>query len=226
MSREEGGSRNRKAEQSEQTRNALLDVAGTLFASKGYASTSIEEMVRQAGMTKGALYHHFRDKPALFEAVVARHLLALSKRAQRLSRERVLSEGLERRGWERLAAALRAFLDQLCRAETRRLVLVDGPAVLGRDTWDRLWVESSLVGVRRVLEGVSESAGVAARRIEPLARVLLGGLQEAAQAIAHADDPVATRAAFEDALLWALWALHQQADDERRSPERAMPPLR
>ncbi len=215
--------RNRKAEQSDQTRKALRGAAETLFAKKGYASTSIEDVVRKAGLTKGALYHHYRDKLSLFDAVVAGRVRQMGKAAQRISREEVARTGGERHGWDRIAAAVGPFLDQLSNPETRQIVLVDGPAVLGRERWNEVWVENSLTIVRRALGAGEGSVGVAPHRMDALAHVLLGGLQEAAHLIEHGDDPEKTRAEMADAILWALWALHRQANEDARGSSGAAP---
>ena len=135
--------KSKKVEQGDQTRKALIRVAGDLFAERGYPGTSTEAVVRAAGLTKGALYHHFRDKTELFEAVVAKRVRTLGKTSARLSREQVLREGGERHGWDRIVAGIHVFFEQLCNPEVRRLILVDGPAVLGREEWDRVWVGGS-----------------------------------------------------------------------------------
>ena len=215
--------RNRRAQQSEQTRKALLKAAGSLFAKRGYAATSIEEVARRARLTKGALYYHFHDKLALFDAVVAKRVRFMGKTAQRLSREEVARTGGERHGWDRIAAAVGPFLDQLSDPDTRQVVLVDGPAVLGRERWDEVWVENSLLLLRRALGPGDGSVGVAPHRVEMLARLLLGGLQEAAHLIEHSEDPEKTRAELTDAILWALWALHRQANEDDRGSNAAAP---
>lgn len=215
--------KNRKTEQSDRTRKALLRAAGTLFAKKGYASTSLDEVARRAGLTKGALYHHFRDKQGLFDAVVAKRVRSIGKTAARLSREEVARTGGARRGWDRVASAMNFLLEQFSDPDTRRIVLVEGPAVLGRERWDEVWVENSLLLTRRVLEPSDASPGVAPRRVEPLARLLLGSLQEAAHAIEQSSDPAQTRAELGDTILWTLWALHRQAIEDRRGSEGAAP---
>jgi AcrR family transcriptional regulator len=215
--------RSRKAEQSDQTRKALLRAARTLFAAKGYADTSIEEVARRAGLSKGALYHHFRDKTALFDAVVAKQVRTMGKAAQRISREEVQRTGGERHGWARLAAGVGPFLEQLSEPATRRIVLVDGPAVLGRKRFDEVWVENSLLIVRRALSGGDQAIGVAPHRIDPLARVLLGGLQEAVHTIQKSPDPDRARAELTDAILWLFWALHRQARDDALAAQGAAP---
>ena len=209
--------RNRKAEQSDQTRKALVRAAGTLFAERGYAGTPIEEVAQTAGLTKGALYHHFRDKTALFEAVVAKRVRSIGKTASYLSREQVARTGGERHGWDRVSSAVDFFLEQFSDPGTRQIVLVDGPAVLGRERWDEVWVQNSLLIARRAISGGGGSPGVAPQRLDALARMLLGGFQEAAHAIVTSDDPAKTRAEYADSARWLLWAVHRQANEDQRA---------
>lgn len=207
--------KSRRVEQGDQTRAELLEAAAKLFSARGYAATPIEEVARAAGVTKGALYHHFRDKPALFEAVLAEMMRSLGKAAQRLSKQRVALAGGRRRGFERFEAALGSFLDELCEPQTYRILLVDGPAVLGRERFDQVWIENSLVGVRRVLGPHDGGPGLPEDLVEPVSRLLLGGLQEAVLTIGHAEDVAEARRGFERGLLWVLAALHEKAAREQ-----------
>ena len=114
-----------KAEQSERTRRALLDAARELFAEHGYAKTSTEEVVRRAAVTRGALYYHFRDKAALFEAVYQEQRAAL---VQSIG-ERI--QGAEGDMWQRsVATVCQAFVELATDPSVRRILYVDGPAVL------------------------------------------------------------------------------------------------
>jgi AcrR family transcriptional regulator len=206
--------KSRKVEQGEATRRRLLGVAKKLFSSAGYAATSIEQVAREAGVTKGALYHHFRDKPALFEAVLGEMVRGFGKQAQRESGLRSAREGSARHGMSRVEGAIHAFLDQLCAPETNRILLVDGPAVLGREHFDRVWVENSLLPVRRVLGPLDDGPGLPEPMVEPVARLLLGAVQEAALAIARSADPVTARRELGDGLLWVLRAIRERAARE------------
>ena len=178
---------------SQKTQEALLEAAAALFAEKGVEATSVADVAARAGCSVGSVYHHFRDKPALFEAVLARMVRDLGKSAQRLSGQRVAQEGSPRRGFERFAAAMEAFLDGLCDPATYRILLVDGPAVLGRDRFDRIWIENSLVGLRKLLGRFDAGPGVPPELVDPLSRFMLGGVQEAALTIAHARRPAEAR---------------------------------
>ena len=114
-----------KAEQADKTRRALLDAARTLFTAQGYAATSTEEIVRRAGLTRGALYYYFPDKAALFEAVfdeVGQEYIAA------LRADLLATQG---DAWQRLLLGVERFLDRLPDPSVRRIVYLDGPAVLG-----------------------------------------------------------------------------------------------
>src|SRR6266550_3220506 len=112
--------KSRKAEQSEGTRKALLKVARDLFARHGFSDVSTEEIVRKAGVTRGALYHHFRDKRDLFAAVV--------EQVEQEVLERVAEAALaETDAWEQQRAAIGAYLDVCLEPAVQRIVLVDAP---------------------------------------------------------------------------------------------------
>ena len=113
-----------KAEQSQQTRRALLDTARTIFTAQGYAATTTEEVVRRAGVTRGALYYHFRDKAALFEAVFD------EVRGEYLAALRAAIAAAEGDAWQRLMTGVELFLDGILDPSVRRIVYIDGPAVL------------------------------------------------------------------------------------------------
>ena len=144
------------AEQSERTRRALLDAARALFAEHGYAATSTAEVVRQAQVTRGALYYHFPDKAALFHAVYEEQRTALLHAIT----ERIQSTAGDL--WQRvIVAACHAFLDKAADPRVRRILYVDGPAVLGRTA-----IQQSGLGLERVRQGMAPL--IAAGRIDPL----------------------------------------------------------
>ena len=112
------------AERSRQTRRALLDVGRAVFADVGYTRTTTEELVQRAGVTRGALYYHFDDKTALFEAVFEEVY------QESLQAMRTCLETAEGDLWERFLASLRVLTEQLGRPGVQRIVS-DGPAILG-----------------------------------------------------------------------------------------------
>src|SRR5262245_65846481 len=116
--------KSRRDQHSAATRAALVRVARRLFAEYGYAGTATEDVVRRAGVTRGALYHHFRDKRDLFAAVV--------EQVEQDVLERVAEAALsERDAWEAQRAAIGAYLDVCLEPAVQRIVLVDAPSVLG-----------------------------------------------------------------------------------------------
>src|SRR6476660_7411118 len=116
----------RRQQYSASTKRALVDVAEDLFTTHGYASTSLDAIVAGAEVTKGALYHHFSGKQAIFEAAFER----VESRA---------TEGIAGAAtgdddpWERAQAGLRAFLDAVQQPAYRQIVISDGPSVLGHE---------------------------------------------------------------------------------------------
>jgi AcrR family transcriptional regulator len=200
----------RKAEQSRDTQDRLIKSAKSLFASKGYTATAMEDLVSKAGMTRGALYHQYRDKRDLFRAVFETVEIEFG---QRIARE----VAAETDPWEQLRAGARAFLACALDPAIRRIVLVDGPSVLGWEEWRRIDSQHSLGMVRAVLEINIEAGNIPAQPAEPLAHLIVGALNEAALAVAAADDPTAARAEFAASIDGVLEALRAAARAARRS---------
>ena len=179
----------KKAEQSLATRGKLIKVARALFGKRGFAGTSIEEVTRRAKVTRGALYHHFPGKEALFQAVFEQVEDELT--------ERIVAAGAgEQRADKRLLAGLDAFLDACLDQELRQIGLLDAPAVLGWQKWHDIDAEHTLGLLRLSLEAAMDSGDVAKQPVEPLAQLILGACNEAGQAIARADDVAAARRAY------------------------------
>ena len=176
-----------KAAQREATTAALVDAARELFAGRGYANVGTEEIVQQAGVTRGALYHHFRGgKEELFRAVVVQISAETAGRVREVARA-------NDDPWNALIHGIDAFLDACALPDVQRILLVDGPAVLGWDVWRAIDNDYGL----RLLEGALQRA-IDAGRLPPqparaAAHVLLGALDEAAMVVARADDARAAR---------------------------------
>lgn len=172
-----------KQQQADRTHEQLLENARVLFVEKGYAATSLEEM------TRGALYHHFNDKRARFDAVVARSIEEMDDRVAAVSKARVARQAKPKRHPDRYLEALEVLLDELSDPATRRLVLMDGPAVLGRQRL-REWLHGHVFRVvRRVIQTRSEAGLVPPHLVEPLSHLIIGAAQEAALTIGDAADP-------------------------------------
>ncbi len=178
-----------QAERSEATRDALIAAARALFADRGYAAVGTEEIVRAAGVTRGALYHHFDDKRALFEAVYERIEVEL---AQRIAAG-ALSSGAAA-PLEAMRAGAEMFLQAATEPEAQRIVLIDGPSVLGWDRWREIAAEHGLGLIEATLQAAIEAGAIADQPVRPLAHVLMGALDEAAMLVARADDPELMRA--------------------------------
>lgn len=184
----------------ERTRLALLSAARRLFAEKGYAACGTPELAAAAGLTRGALYHHFDDKQALFRAVVEdveRDILAAID-------ARALAAGDP---WTGLLAGCFAFLDVCARPDVRRILLLEAPAVLGWSEWRAI---DARHGVGSLAEGLRacQAAGLFADLpLRALTHLISGALNEAVFLIAEADDPAAVRGEIErtiEAMLAAL----------------------
>ena len=159
------------------TQRALVGAARQLFAAKGYAGTSTPEIAAAAGVTRGALYHHYADKLALFQTVVEQEhaLLALAINAA--------TAGDDEPGpVKALIAGGDAFLEAMQDEGRRQILLVDAPAMLGRDTLDAI---NTVHGLSTLIAGVTAAVEAKAIRdlpIDPLAHLLNALFDRAAQA--------------------------------------------
>ena len=192
-----------KAEQSELTQEALLKAARELFTEKGYAATATEEIVQRAGVTRGALYHHFRDKEELFEAVFA------AAERDLVEKVRAAIGSAQLGPWEGLSVGCQAFLDACLEPAVQRIILLDAPSVLGWETWRRIDAEYGLGLVRQGLQAAVDTGYIDPLPVEPLAHMLLGALNEGAMFIARAENLPSARAvvgAVVDRLLRGLTA--------------------
>ena len=167
-------------ERTEGTTAALTKAARELFAADGYAATSLDDVVAKAGVTKGALYHHFSGKRDLFGAVVSAEQVRLSG---------VMVAAYQRRAdpWEAFEAGASAFIEACQEPGVQRIFLLDAPSALGWETIRHLESGSLRmmeIGIRRAIEAGS----IADRPIEPLAHLLFGAICEIAMVVARSDD--------------------------------------
>jgi AcrR family transcriptional regulator len=178
--------KSRKLEQSQATRAALIKNARKLFARLGYAATDIETVARRTRVTRGALYHHFKDKQDLFSAVFD---LEEQKLAQIIGEAAVAQPGT----WDGMLAGCNAFLDACLDPSVQRIVLIDALAVLGWERWREIDTKYNLRLVTAALQAAMDQKIIARGPIYSLAHLLIGALTEAAIFIAHADDKPAAR---------------------------------
>lgn len=169
------------------TRRALIDAARPLFVEHGYAGVGTEAVVRAAGVTRGAMYHQFADKAALFEAVIEEIEAELV--AELASRVPTAGDDLG----ELLADAVDAWFAACASPEVQR-VMVDGPAVLGWDRWRAVVMSNGGALVEAVIRDLVDRGRIDPLPVGPLAQVLVAALEEAGMAIARADDPDASQA--------------------------------
>ncbi len=164
-----------QADRTAATRGALIAAARTLFAERGYAAVSTPELAAAAGVTRGALYHHFKDKHRLFLAVVN---AVEADVATRLSANVAASGASDPAA--ALQAAVDAWLDACEEPEVRRVLLVDAPAVLGWEALRDVALEHGLGLTEALLQAAMDAGQLAPQPIRPLAHVLIGALDEAA----------------------------------------------
>jgi AcrR family transcriptional regulator len=183
---------NKQERRSAATRAKLLAAATALFAQRGYAAVGTEEIVRAAGVTRGALYHQFRDKEQLFEAVF--------EEVEADTTRRIAETAIAGNDGDPLAAlhaGARAFLAVCAEPVVERIALRDAPAVLGWARYREIGFRHGLGVVRAVLEAGMAAGAIAEQPLTPLAHLLLGALDEGALYIARADDPATARAEVE-----------------------------
>ena len=185
-----------QAQRRERTRGALIDAGRALFAERGYAGAGREEIVERAGVTRGAMYHHFNSKEALFQAVyevVEAELCDAIAKSAMASSDPI----------EQLRLGARAFLDAAATGEVRRIVLLDAPAVLPVDVRRRLSEQYGLGLVREALRHADAAARLNVGPVDALALVVMAVLHEAATAIADGDDPAAMHSVI-DGMITAI----------------------
>jgi AcrR family transcriptional regulator len=201
----EAGSRTAKSAQSEATRAALTDTARQLFAERGYAAVGTEEIVRAAGVTRGALYHHFAGKKELFQAVyedVERQLV------ERIAASAVSSAADP---LQALHAGAQAFLDACEDPAVQRIALVDAPSVLGWEQWREIGLRYGFGLVQATVQAAMDAGLIEQQPVQALSHLLLGAIDEGAMLIARADDVALTREQVGSSVTRFLDALRPRA---------------
>jgi AcrR family transcriptional regulator len=176
-----------QAERSAATRHALLAAGRDLFAANGFAGTPREEIVERAGVTRGALHHHFGRKEDLFRAVFEAVEEEIGARVMQAA-----VAGTDPMAQLRLGC--QAFLDAALDPAVQRIVLLDAPSVLGWEGWREVEAQHGLGMVTEALRAVMAAGQIDEQPVEPLAHIVLAALNEAALLVAGAEDPRATRA--------------------------------
>jgi AcrR family transcriptional regulator len=195
----------RRQEYSASTKRALVEVATELFTARGYAGTSLDEIVAGARVTKGALYHHFSGKQALFESVfvnVEGEAATAIRKAVRGNRD----------PWEKALAGLRAFLEVVQEPEYRRVVIQDGPAVLGYERYREQEERSSFHIVQEIVSSVLQAYDLEQSMVETFSRIFFGAMSAAGSAVTAADDPARSSAEVEAAIAFILTGMRRLAE--------------
>jgi len=190
--------RRTQAERTQATRDALIGAARQLFTERGYEQVGTEEIVRAAGVTRGALYHQFGDKASLLEAAYERIEAESTERVARV----VLGSELQS-PVAAMKAGIEAFLDECARPELRQVALHDAPAVLGWDRWRQIGAANGLGLIEASLAAAIEAGEIRDLPVEPLAHLLMGALDEAAMLLARDEQP-GSRAEVTEVLLLLL----------------------
>jgi AcrR family transcriptional regulator len=178
-----------QGERTAQTRAALITAARRLFGAEGFAEVSAERLTREAGMTRGALYHQFADKADLFAAVLDQ---VEAEIAQRVAGAVSGLDPADTAGM--LLAGADAWLDASTEPDLQRIVLLDGPSVLGWDKWREICLRHTVGLIAALLQDGIDRGSLLPQPVHALTHVLVGAVDEAALYIAQADDAAAARA--------------------------------
>lgn len=191
------------------TRRTLVEVAQGLFTAQGFSATSLDQIVAGAQVTKGALYHHFNGKAALFEAVLDR----VEGEAADTIRAAVRDE---KDPWDKAAAGLRSFLTVVQEPSYRRIVIQEGPAVLGYERFREQQERSTYAIVLEIVRGVlgADRWDFDEEMQQTFGRIFFGAMSSAGATVATAPDPAGESERVETAISVILGALRLLADSE------------
>jgi AcrR family transcriptional regulator len=203
----------RRQQYSASTKRALIDVAEELFTTHGYAATSLDSIVAGAQVTKGALYHHFSGKQALFEAVFERTEADASRAIQESLRG-------HRDPWEKARAGLRAFLGAVQEPRYRRIVIQEGPSVLGYERYREQEERSTFANVLEIVTSVLDATtwDLDEEMKQTFARIFFGAMSSAGESVSSADDPVLAAARVETAIGVVLAGFQALVDGDAEPP--------
>ena len=197
----------RRQQYSASTRKALVEAARQLFTERGYAATSLDAIVSQAKVTKGALYHHYSGKQAVFEAVFEQVEQTASRAITKAARGSADP-------WEKSQAALRAFLQAVQDPSYRRIVMQEGPAVLGYERYREQEQRSSYAIMLDIVRNVLTAGDweLDEPMVDTFARIFHGALSGAGDNVAEADDPQQASLRVEAAIGLILSGLRSLVD--------------
>ncbi|SDC59965.1 TetR/AcrR family transcriptional regulator [Actinokineospora iranica] len=207
----------RRVDYSESTRQALVDSAVALFTQQGYSATSLDAIAKRARVTKGALYHHFSGKQALFEAVFD----AVENSVMGRLGEVVTGPGS---AWDRAMSGVQAYLKACLEPSYQRIVIHEAPVVMGWERWREAEEHFSYGLVRAALEALIEAGEIDDLPLEVTARVVFGALSTGATIIAGAADPKKAGAEVSVTITRVLEGMRKRTEEER--PDAPAAPVR
>jgi len=181
--------RRTQADRSAATRDALVTAARRLFAAQGFAEVPTDAIVAAAGVTRGALYHQFADKTALFDAVMGAVEADIARRLAGSVAAAGISDPVDA-----LRHAVRTWLEICVEPEIHRIALLDGPSVLGWTRWREVCKQHVFGLVQALFTQGIEEGRIRAQPARPLTHALMGAGDEAALYVAEATDPALARA--------------------------------
>jgi len=197
----------RRAAYSASTKRALIDSSEELFAAYGYAATSLEAIVSAARVTKGALYHHFSGKQALFEAVFERVEADAAKQIQKALRS-------SKDPWKKASGGLRAFLDVVREPKYRRIVIQEGPAVLGYERFREQEERSTFANVVEIVKATLEAGkwDLDDAMLQTFSRIFFGAMSSAGESVATSDDSEAAADRVQTAIGFLLTGVQMMVE--------------
>jgi len=183
-----GGTDVERRARGDRTRRDLVDAGRALFVEKGYFETSISDLVARSGVgTRGAFYHHFKDKAELFCAVFEEVERDLTLRS-------LASPPQGADAWEKLSVGMRGFLESAVEPEVQRIMLIDGPVVLGWRTLRSIQEGNSIALINEMVDEAIAEGIIDDHPVGELTHLLVAAVEEAALLVAHADRPAKARA--------------------------------
>jgi AcrR family transcriptional regulator len=201
-------------EYSESTRQALVDSAVEFFTKRGYASTSLDEVAKRARVTKGALYHHFSGKQALFEAAFD----AVETRVMAQLTEIVVGPGDP---WERAMNGVGQYIKICLDPSYQRIVVHEAPVVMGWERWREAEDHFSFSIVRTSIQALVESGVIDDLPVEVASRLLFGALTAGAAVIARAENPKKASAEVATTVVTMLGRLRRGDGTDTDAPRAA-----
>lgn len=167
----------KQAERTAKTRGHIIAIATSIFAEKGYANTSLSDVVDQTGLTTGAIYHHFGGKQQLF--------IEVAKGVEQRILDEIVARSVDTgRGWESFEASVLLTLEICTRPDIQRIVFQDAPTVIGAVEWRAIEVQYGFGLMHRALEALNRNGIIKVANTELTAQMLLGALVEATHIVA------------------------------------------